>query len=62
MSQNTRVVQAAGLLMVTMIVSRILGYLRDVVIYAQYGQNRITDAYNAAIIIPVDSSSIYSGI
>ncbi|MGI6679058.1 MAG: murein biosynthesis integral membrane protein MurJ [Dehalobacterium sp.] len=52
MSQNTRVVQAAGLLMVTMIVSRILGYLRDVVIYAQYGQNRITDAYNAAFSIP----------
>lgn len=52
MSKNTRVVKAAGLLMATMLVSRILGYLRDVIIYAQYGQNRITDAYNAAFSIP----------
>ena len=52
MSKNTRVVKAAGLLMVAMIISRILGYLRDVIIYAQFGQNRITDAYNAAFSIP----------
>ena len=52
MSKNTRVVKAAGLLMATMMVSRILGYLRDVIIYAQFGQNRITDAYNAAFSIP----------
>ncbi|MCR6544949.1 murein biosynthesis integral membrane protein MurJ [Dehalobacterium formicoaceticum] len=52
MSQNNRVVKAAGFLMVTMVVSRILGYLRDIIIYAQYGQNRITDAYNAAFSIP----------
>jgi len=52
MSKNTRVVKAAGLLMGAMMVSRILGYLRDVIIYAQYGQNRITDAYNAAFSIP----------
>lgn len=52
MSQNTRVARAAGLIMVSMIVSRVLGYLRDVIIYAQFGQNRITDAYNAAFSIP----------
>ncbi|MGI6713297.1 MAG: murein biosynthesis integral membrane protein MurJ [Bacillota bacterium] len=53
MSQkNTRVAKAAGLIMVAMILSRILGYLRDVIIYAQFGQNRITDAYNAAFSIP----------
>lgn len=52
MSKNARVVKAAGFLMLTMMISRILGYLRDVVIYAQYGQNRITDAYNAAFFTP----------
>ena len=46
------VLQAANILMMTMIASRILGYLRDVLIYAQFGQNRITDAYNAAFSIP----------
>jgi len=50
--QRSQVVKAAGLLMVTMIISRILGYLRDVFIYVQFGQNRITDAYNAAFSIP----------
>ena len=50
MSKNTRVV-AAGLLMATMMNIRILGYLRDVIIYARFGQNRITDAYNAAFSI-----------
>ena len=44
--------QAAGLIMVAMIVSRVLGYVRDLVIYATFGQNRITDAYNAAFSVP----------
>ena len=52
MSEKTGVARAAGILMVSMILSRILGYLRDVVIYAEFGQNRITDAYNAAFSIP----------
>ena len=46
------VVRAAGLLMLTMVVSRILGYVRDVVIYTRFGQNSLTDAYNAAFSIP----------
>ncbi len=46
------IIKAAGLLMFTMILSRILGYLRDVFIYNQFGQNRLTDAYNAAFSIP----------
>ncbi len=50
--QRITVVRAAGFLMVTMVLSRILGYLRDVFIYTQFGQNRITDAYNAAFSIP----------
>ena len=52
MSEKTGVARAAGILMVAMIISRVLGYLRDVVIYAEFGQNRITDAYNAAFSIP----------
>ncbi|MHB1127085.1 MAG: murein biosynthesis integral membrane protein MurJ [Bacillota bacterium] len=50
-SEN-RITRAAGQIMVAMFVSRILGYLRDVVIYARFGQNRITDAYIAAFSIP----------
>ncbi len=46
------VVKAAGLLMMSTILSRILGYLRDIIIAAYYGQTRITDAYQAAFSIP----------
>jgi putative peptidoglycan lipid II flippase len=52
MTEGTRVAKAAGIIMASMIASRILGYLRDVVIYAQFGQNELTDAYNAAFSIP----------
>lgn len=52
MSRGNRVAKAAGIIMISMMFSRILGYLRDVVIYAQFGQNRFTDAYNAAFSIP----------
>ena len=46
------VARSAMIVMIAMIVSRILGYLRDVIIYAQIGQNHFTDAYNAAFKIP----------
>lgn len=52
MTGENKVTRAAGLLMLAMIISRILGYIRDVVIYAQFGQNRVTDAYQAAFSIP----------
>ncbi|MGI6332315.1 MAG: murein biosynthesis integral membrane protein MurJ [Zhaonellaceae bacterium] len=52
MSKNKRVAEAAGFIMICMVISRILGYVRDVVIYAQFGQNRLTDAYNAAFSVP----------
>jgi putative peptidoglycan lipid II flippase len=52
MTDGTKVAKAAGIIMISMVISRVLGYLRDVVIYAQFGQNRITDAYNAAFSIP----------
>ena len=38
--------------MVTMLASRLLGYVRDVIILAKFGQNRLTDAYNAAFSVP----------
>ncbi|MDS1030183.1 murein biosynthesis integral membrane protein MurJ [Bacillota bacterium LX-D] len=46
------VFKAAGIIMVIMVASRVIGFVRDVIIYSQFGQNRITDAYNAAFSIP----------
>jgi len=47
-----RIAKAAGFIMASMVISRILGYIRDVVIYTRFGQNFQTDAYNAAFSIP----------
>lgn len=47
-----RVAKAALLLMVTVVISRILGYGREVLLYSLFGQNYITDAYRAAFSIP----------
>lgn len=47
-----RVAKAALLLMITIIISRILGYGREVALYSIFGQNYITDAYRAAFSIP----------
>ncbi|NLC77110.1 MAG: murein biosynthesis integral membrane protein MurJ [Clostridia bacterium] len=52
MAGGNQIAKAAGLIMMTMVLSRLLGYVRDVVIYANFGQNRITDAYNAAFSVP----------
>lgn len=52
MSESGKIFRAAGIITVAMILSRLLGYARDAVLYAQFGQNRITDAYNAAFSIP----------
>ncbi len=52
MAGKKMIAQAAGLLMVTMVIARILGYVRDVVIYSRFGQNYVTDAYNAAFSVP----------
>ncbi len=47
-----RVAKAALLLMLTVAVSRILGYGREVALYTLFGQNYITDAYRAAFSVP----------
>ena len=44
--------RAAFLLMVTVILSRVLGYGREVALYTLFGKNYITDAYRAAFSIP----------
>ncbi len=49
---NVSLFAAANILMLTTIASRVLGYLRDVLIFAKFGQNSVTDAYNAAFSIP----------
>ncbi|MGI5911404.1 MAG: murein biosynthesis integral membrane protein MurJ [Syntrophomonadaceae bacterium] len=46
------VARAALILMITVILSRILGYGREVVMYTIFGQNYLTDAYRAAFSIP----------
>lgn len=46
------VARSAMVVMLAMIISRVLGYIRDIIIYAQIGQNSYTDAYNAAFKIP----------
>ena len=43
---------AAGLLMVSILLSRLLGFVRDRIIAHQFGQGFDTDVYNAAFSIP----------
>ncbi|MDD2619307.1 MAG: murein biosynthesis integral membrane protein MurJ [Syntrophomonadaceae bacterium] len=49
---NKHMARAAVLLMITVILSRILGYGREVALYTAFGQNYMTDAYRAAFSIP----------
>ncbi|AVX30411.1 putative peptidoglycan lipid II flippase [Carboxydocella thermautotrophica] len=51
-SKSGGVARAAGILMVTMILSRILGLVRDQVLTARFGSSHLTDAYLAAFTIP----------
>lgn len=50
--QRRVLLETAMLLMITTVISRILGFIRDIFILNQFGQNRVTDAYNAAFSIP----------
>ncbi|MCW2278124.1 murein biosynthesis integral membrane protein MurJ [Heliophilum fasciatum] len=52
MTQGQRVARAAGSMMLAMLVSRILGFVREAVIGAKFGQNEITDSYIAAFALP----------
>ncbi len=46
------VIRAAGLLMAVQVLSRVLGYARDVVMVNIFGADFATDAWNAAFLIP----------
>ncbi|NLV16195.1 MAG: murein biosynthesis integral membrane protein MurJ [Syntrophomonadaceae bacterium] len=52
MAGKKTIAKVVGMLMVTMFLARILGYVRDMVIYSSFGQTYITDAYNAAFSVP----------
>lgn len=52
MSTGKMIAKAAGFMMAATLISRALGYVRDVAIYSWFGQNYITDAYNAAFSVP----------
>ena len=43
---------SAMMIMMSMVISRILGFVRDMIISNQFGQSYYTDAYNAAFSIP----------
>jgi len=47
-----RIAQASGIVMASVLVSRVLGFLRDWTVAHQIGSNAITDAYYAAFTLP----------
>ena len=51
-AKGNGVFQAAGILMLTMLLSRVLGFVRDIVITGSFGFGYETDAYYAAFTIP----------
>lgn len=53
MSSNShKIAKAAGILMLAILLSRILGFVREAVMGMQFGSNWMTDAYIAAFTIP----------
>lgn len=51
-SVNRRILQSAGIIMASVLVSRVLGFLRDWTVAHQIGSNAATDAYYAAFTLP----------
>jgi len=52
MSTGAKIARAAGFVMIATLIARILGFVREVVIYTWFGQSYVTDAYNAAFSVP----------
>lgn len=52
MSSKTTVTKAAGIMMAAIMLSRVLGLVRDMVISGLFGQGRNTDIYYAAFSVP----------
>lgn len=51
-SSNIGVAKATGIIMISMFLSRVLGFVRDQAMTTQFGRSNITDAYIAAFSIP----------
>ena len=51
-SVNRRIVQSTGIVMASVLASRLLGFFRDWTVARQIGSNAITDAYYAAFTLP----------
>lgn len=52
MTTGKSIVRAAGFVMIFTLIARILGFVREMVIYTWFGQSYVTDAYNAAFSVP----------
>jgi putative peptidoglycan lipid II flippase len=51
-SENSHVARAAGIVGISTMLSRVFGYIRDIVVTAFFGANWITDAFYVAFRIP----------
>lgn len=51
-SLNRRIVAASGIVMTSVLLSRVLGFVREWTVARQIGSNAITDAYYAAFTLP----------
>jgi putative peptidoglycan lipid II flippase len=51
-TRNRRIVQSTGIIMGTILLSRILGFLREWMVAHQMGSSAITDSYYAAFTLP----------
>ena len=51
-SVTRRIAQASGIVMTSVLASRVLGFFREWTVAHQIGSNAITDAYYAAFTLP----------
>ncbi|MGH9431601.1 MAG: murein biosynthesis integral membrane protein MurJ [Terriglobia bacterium] len=51
-SLNRRIIQSAGIVMASILLSRILGFAREWTVAHEFGSNAVTDAYYAAFTLP----------
>src|SRR5689334_19073701 len=51
-SVNRRIVQSTGIVMASVLASRMLGFFRDWTVARQIGSNAVTDVYYAAFTLP----------
>ena len=62
MSAEGRVFKAAGLIAVITVISKVIGFLRDVVIAKYFGASLVSDAYFYAYQIPAVAMLILGGV